>query len=122
MEQIRIEKGKRVPTDAEFIRWADDAAALVHRYGWEKRTIRPWSYPVTIVSIIEEAKEAPKSTFGSRGQTYLLAKGLTEILNYWEDRELHGVAIRGVVTGEVIKVYSDEVEFFLETGKFEVVK
>ena len=122
MEQIRIDTYNKIPSNEEFIRWANDAAALVNRYNWGDEKVRPWSYPITVASIIEDVYGAPLCTYGSKVELYLLAKGLTKILNAWEDKEINGVTLLRKDTGKVFKVDREDVEFFLETGKFEVVE
>lgn len=121
MEQIRVEISNRIPTNEEFIRWANDATALVDKYNWENIEVRPWSYPMTVINAIDYVRSAPQCTYGSKAELYLLAKGLTKILNSWEDRELNGVTLLRKDTGKVFKVNKDDVEFFLENGKYEIV-
>lgn len=122
MEQIRIEVGRKMPTDEEFIRWADDAAALIHKYEWEDRSVWPWNYPIPVTKIVNDIHGAAQYSFGSKWELYLLAKGLTDIFNKWEDKEINGVILLRKETGKVFKVDREDVEFFLETGKYEVVK
>ena len=122
MEQIRIDTPNKIPSNEEFMRWANDAAALVNRYNWGDEKVRPWGYPITVASIIEDVYGAPQCTYGSKVELYQLAKGLTKILNAWENTEVNGVAILRKLTGKILKVDADWVEIFLETGKYEVVE
>ena len=122
MRMMQIEVTKKMPNDDEFIRWSNDAAALVHKYEWEKRTVCPWSCPINVLDVIDQVNEAPQCTYGSKVEAYQLAKGLTKILNAWERQELEGIELKRKDTGKIIKVDPEDVEFFMETGKFEVIK
>jgi hypothetical protein len=124
MEQIKIKSGYRIPTDEEFIRWSDDAAALVQKYKWENKTVRPWSYPIEIIRLISDIRTAPQCTYGSKVELYLLAEGLTRILNRWEDTELNGVTLKNLKTGETFKIDKELADEMVQDlpERFEVVK
>lgn len=122
MEQIRIELGYKVPSDKEFIRWSNEAAALIRKYNWKGRKVSPWGYPERVEYIVEFVAQAPGSTYGSKSQMYLLAKGLTKILNSWEEAELNGIYLKRLSTGKVFKIGKDFAEFMLESGGYEVVE
>lgn len=124
MEQIKIELGYRIPTDEEFIRWSDDAAALVSKYNWEDKKVWPWNFPMSVVSIIDQVRTAPICTYGSKVDCYLLAKGLTDILNAWEKTELEGITLKNLKTGKTFKVDKGLTDEMMKDmpGRFEVVE
>lgn len=124
MEQIRIKSGYRIPTDEEFIRWSDDAAALVSKYNWEDKKVWPWNFPMSVVSIIDQVRTAPICTYGSKVECYLLAKGLTDILNAWEKTELEGITLKNLKTGKTFKIEKDFAEEIIKDmpGKYEVIE
>lgn len=122
MKQIEILKTNKIPTDEEFIRWANDAAALIYKYDWENRSVWPWNYPIPLTKIVNDIYDAPLYTYGSKVELYLLAKGLTNILNAWERTELEGVKIRSLKTGKVSKVDKDIAEELIAEGYAERVE
>lgn len=124
MEQIRIKSGYRIPTNEEFIRWSNDAAALVSKYNWEDKKVWPWSFPMSVVSIIDQVRTAPICTYGSKVECYLLAKGLTDILNSWEKTELEGITLKNLKTGKIFKIEKDFADEMIKDmpGKYEVVE
>ena len=124
MEQIKIESGYTIPTDEEFIRWSDDAAALVRKYNWVDRKVWPWNFPIEIADILEQIHTAPLCTYGSKVECYLLAKGLTDILNKWEEKELTGVTLKNLRTGKIFKIDKEFAEEMMKDmpGKYEVVE
>lgn len=124
MEMMKIEVAKRIPNDDEFIRWSNDAAALVHKYGWENRTVSPWSCPINVLDVINQVNEAPQCTYGSKCEAYLLAKGLTKIFNAWEDTEVNGMTLKNLKTGKIFKIDREMGELMMEDmpGKYEVIR
>lgn len=124
MKQIEIVKYSKIPTDEEFIRWSDDAAALVHKYNWEDKKVWPWSFPMSVVSIIDQVRTAPICTYSSKVECYLLAKGLTDILNAWEKIELEGITLKNLKTGKTFKIEKDFADEMMKDmpGKYEVIE
>jgi hypothetical protein len=124
MEQIKIESGRKIPTDEEFIRWSDEAAALVHKYDWENRSVWPWNYPIPVTKIINDIHGAAQYSFGSKWELYLLAKGLTDIFNAWEKKEIEGVTLKNLKTGKIFKIDKEFAEEMMKDmpGKYEVVE
>lgn len=124
MKQIIIEVGHKIPTDEEFIRWSDEATALIHKYSWENRSVWPWGNPIPVTKIVNDIRGAKQCSFGSQRELYLLAKGLTDILNKWEEKELTGVTLKNLRTGEIFKIDKDFAEMVMADmpGKYEVMK
>lgn len=124
MKQIKIESGRKIPTDEEFIRWSDEAAALVHKYDWENRSVWPWNYPIPVTKIINDIHGAAQYSFGSKWELYLLAKGLTDIFNAWEKKEIEGVTLKNLKTGNIFKVDKEFAEEMIKDmpGKYEVIE
>ncbi len=124
MEMMRIEAEYRIPLDDEFTRWSNDAAALVHKYGWEDRNVYPWSYPINVLKLISEVSDAPHCTYGSKVELYQLAKGLTRIFNSWENTEVNGMTLKNLRTGKIFKIDREMGELMMEDmpGKYEVIR
>ena len=124
MKQIKIESGRKIPTDEEFIRWSDEAAARVHKYDWENRSVWPWNYPIPVTKIINDIHGAAQYSFGSKWELYLLAKGLTDIFNAWEKKEIEGVTLKNLKTGNIFKVDKEFAEEMIKDmpGKYEVIE
>jgi len=124
VRQIVIELGHKVPTDEEFVRWSDEAAALVRKYNWVDRKVWPWNFPIEIADILEQIHTAPLCTYGSKVECYLLAKGLTDILNKWEEKELTGVTLKNLRTGKIFKISKECADEMMADmpGKYEVIE
>lgn len=124
MEQIRIELGHKMPTDEEFVRWSDEAAALIHKYDWENKSVWPWNYPIPVTKIVNDIHSAAQYSFSSKWELYLLAKGLTDILNKWEEKELTGVTLKNLRTGKIFKIEKDFADEMMKDmpGKYEVIE
>ena len=124
IKQIEIESGYKMPSDEEFVRWSDEAAALIHKYDWENRSVWPWNYPIPVTKIVNDIHGAAQYSFGSKWELYLLAKGLTDILNKWEENELTGVTLKNLRTGKIFKInkeFADEMMADMP-GKYEVIE
>jgi len=124
MEQIRIELGHKMPTDEEFVRWSDEAAALIHKYDWENKSVWPWNYPIPVTKVVNDIHGAAQYSFSSKWELYLLAKGLTDIFNAWEKKEIEGVTLKNLKTGNIFKVDKEFAEELVKDkpGKYEVVE
>lgn len=124
IKQIEIELGYKMPSDEEFVRWSDDAAALIHKYDWENRSVWPWNYPIPVTKIVNDIHDAAQYSFGSKWELYLLAKGLTDILNKWEETELNSVMLKNLRTGKVFKISKESADEMMADmpGKYEVVE
>ena len=115
MEKMKCAGTSLIPSDAEFIRWSDEAAAMVEKYNWYDREVMPWSWLEKVTDIIAQVASGVGSTNGSKQMLWSLANGLTDIMNHWENTELNGVTIQNLKTGKTFKVDKDMADIFFES-------
>ena len=122
IKQMEVEIGNKIPTDTEFIKWANSAAALVRKYNWEDVKVYPWNYPIAVSSLINDAYDAPNCSYGSKVQIWSVTRKLTDILNAWEYTEMYGVKVRSLKTGRVSMMDRDIAEELIAEGYAERVE
>ena len=115
MEKMKCVGTSLIPSDAEFIRWSNEAAVMVEKYSWYDREVMPWSWLEKVTDIIAQVASGVGSTIGSKQMLWSLANGLTDIMNHWEDTELNGVIIQNLKTGKTFKVDKDAADIFFES-------
>lgn len=64
-----------------------EAERMIEQYGWQERTVHPYSFPMKITKIIADLKDYDNCTSGSKDYLIALANGLAEIMNKWEEAE-----------------------------------
>lgn len=122
IKQMEVEIGNKIPTDTEFIKWANSAAALVRKYNWEDVKVHPWNYPIAVSSLIDDVYDAPNCSYGSKVQIWSVARKLTDILNAWEYTEMYGTKVRSLKTGRVSMMDRDIAEELIAEGYAERVE
>ena len=115
MEKMKCVGTSLIPSDAEFIRWSDEAAAMVEKYNWYDREVMPWSWLEKVTDIIAQVASGVGSTNGSKQMLWSLANGLTDIMNHWEQTELYGIIVMNLNSGKIFKVDKDMADFFYES-------
>ncbi len=93
-------------TAAEVSALADEMDQMVQRYGWQDRTVMPWSgVKMSVAEITRNMRDFSRCSKGSKLYLIDLANGLVDIMNAWEEHELEPkMEVRNVRTGKVLKV------------------
>lgn len=105
----KIEKRADV---AEFIKTAE---SMIVKYGWQDKTVHPYSYPMKVTKIIEDLKDYDKCTEGSKDYLIALANGLVPIMNSWEEYEhAEKITVRIKKSGKITKITADDLEMFAD--------
>ena len=101
----------------EMFELIDEAERMIAKYGWEERTVYPYSFPMKVTKIIAECKDFDICTSGTREYLVQLANGLVPILNAWEDHENRPkIDVRILATGKIVSVEKDIGMVFIEEG------
>ena len=123
MEKLR--NGKflhQIATNEEVASFASAANAMIEKYGWQDRKVWPYSYPEKVTKIVNELKDFPACTFGSKQYLITLANGLADILEAWEKQELEPkLTIRIVRNGKIVECGEDIARQLIEDGVAEAV-
>ena len=90
--------------------------AMVKKYNWYERTVRPYSWDVKVTKILHEVADYGKCTKASQSYLNSLANGLVEIMNAWEEYELEDEVVVELTTGEVKTVKRSVAELFIGAG------
>lgn len=102
-----------------FISEAED---MIERYGWQERTVTPYSTPEKVTKIVNELRDYDGCTYGSKLYLLALANGLAEIMEAWERHELEEkITIRVKRSGKIVKVGVELAREFIEEGLAEAV-
>lgn len=97
-----------------------EAESMIKKYGWEEKTVHPWSYPIKVTSIIDDLKDYDLCTTGSKHQIISLVNGLADILNAWEKYEL-APKKKIIANGKVKEVECNLAEELVKEGLAEWV-
>lgn len=90
-----------------------DAEEMINKYGWQDKTVTPYSFPVKVTKIIDDLKDYTRCTEGSQDYLISLANGLPRILNKWEEYEnTPKIKVKIKKSGKIIEICEDELETF----------
>ena len=120
----KLKTGKFVnnlATTEEVNAFVQEATRMVNTYGWQERTVCPWSVPEKVTKTIAYISDFSHCTFSSKQMLITLANGLVHTLNAWEKTELEGVKVRIVKTGKVLTLDKEAAELYFELGLAEAV-
>lgn len=92
-----------------------EAVRMVEAYGWQERTVMPYSYPVRVTKILNDFAEFDRCTSGSKCYLIALVNGLVDILNAWEQQEQKPKA-RFLVNGKEVVMTEDWFDIMDEIG------
>ena len=131
MEKLRTGKwASDLATAAEVKAFREEARAIVAKYGWEDRTVAPYSRYEPVLDIVNYACDKDgadtydNSTHSSKQLIIAMLNGLVPILNAWEknhlDLEANGIQMR-LKGGKITKVFPEFVDFYLESGMAELI-
>ena len=87
--------------------FVSEAERMIADYGWEDRTVMPYSRPEKISRLLRRISQYDRCTEDSRWLLEAEANGLAEIMNHWEVTELTGVGIIIIETGKYRKIERD---------------
>ena len=131
MEKLRTGKWASDLATAEEVKsFREEARAMIAKYGWEDRTVCPYSREEPILDIVNYACDRngtdtyENSTHSSKQYIIAMRNGLVSIMNAWEknhfDLETNGVQMR-LKSGKITKVLPEVVDFYLECGIGELI-
>lgn len=90
-----------------------DAEAMIVKYGWQEKTVMPYSFKMKVTKIIDDLKDYSRCTRGSQEYLISLANGLAPIMNKWEEYEnAKKITVRIRKSGKIIRITADELELF----------
>jgi hypothetical protein len=107
MEQLTVISTHRIPTDEQFVAWADEARSMIAKYGWEDRKVAPYGHAESLVKMVDDIGDAEACTYDSKEYLWSLADGLTRILNIWEENIVNGYDVVNPKTGEITRFDRD---------------
>ena len=94
-------------------KFIDTAENMIEKYGWQKKVVYPYSFPVKVTKIISDLKDFDSCTRGSQEYLISLANGLAPIMNEWEEREQEEkIDCRIKKSGKIIRLSPDMVIIF----------
>lgn len=102
-----------------FIKEAD---RMITEYGWQERTVLPYSFPVKVTDIIDKLKKVHFYTKSSRDIIIAEANGLPNILNYWEQVAVAPkVTVRYFTSGKVKEISKIVADDLVDVGMVEII-
>lgn len=100
---------------AEVELFIKEAESMIEKYGWQEKTVRPYSFNVKVTKIIADLKDYRRCTSGSQEYLISLANGLAKILNSWEEFEnKEKIEVRSKKTGKIGKICKEDLEMFAD--------
>lgn len=85
-------------------KFVKDGWAMVKKYGWYDRTVRPYNWNEKVTKILHEVADYGKCTKCSQLYLNSLANGLVDIMNAWEKFELEDDVKVEMIDGSVVTV------------------
>lgn len=119
----RLNNGRyQIATSGEVRAFIKEASGMVEKYGWQDRTVMPYSYPEKVTKIINELRDYDRCTHGSKLYLIALANGLAEIMEAWERHELEPkMTVRSKKTGKIVEISLEVARELIEDGYVEAV-
>ena len=104
---------------AEFAKirraWVAEADRMIAEHGWQEKTVAPYGFATKVTEIVDRVRDYDSYEAGSRGIIYAEAKGLTRVLNAWEEYEkAPKVEVRRKSDGKVGKILIEDLPLFGE--------
>lgn len=97
------------------------AEEMVERYGWQERTVMPYSWPEKVTKLLWQCKQFYDCTPGSRDYLIDLWNGLADILNAWDAQEQVAVTVRILHNGKIRRLDPEFAEMLVQEGKAEYI-
>lgn len=128
MEKLRTGKWD-MASAAEVAAFREEAREMIAKYGWEDRTVMPYSWPEPVLNVvnygvIEGVDDYEELDRYNKAYVLSMLNGLVPILNAWErnhlELEANGVEMR-LKNGKITKVLPEFIEFYLESGIAEMI-
>ena len=108
----------QIATADEVKAFVDEAERMIEKYGWQDRTMMPFSWADNVMKLIGYVKDYERCSFGSKQYLITLANGMIDVLMAWEKQELAPkIAVRIVKTGVIKEM---EIDFAKELIDLEV--
>lgn len=99
----------------EVLAFINEADRMISTYGWEEKTVFPYSFPVKVTKIIDDLRCFDNCSESSKDYLVSLANGLPNLMNHWEERELEPqVRVRFTNTGREKTIPQSDVDTFTE--------
>lgn len=96
---------------ADLLKQVSIAEGMVEKYGWQDKTVTPYSFAVKVTKILADCKDYYECTLGSRDYLISLFNGLVPILNSWEKYEnTPKISVLIKSTGKVVKMLPEDVD------------
>lgn len=104
----------------EFV---EEAERMIGEYGWQDRTVMPWAgCSLKITRIINDLKDFDRCTNGSKYEIIVLANGLAEIMNTWEEHEREPkVTVKSLRSGKIMRISREFAEELAEEGLIKII-
>lgn len=94
----------------EFIKIAEN---MITKYGWQEKTVHPYSFSMKVTKIIDDLKDYDRCTKGSKEYLISLANGLAPILNSWEEYEnAEKITVRVKKSGKIAQILAEDLDAF----------
>ena len=119
----RLKSGRYInATVAEVNAFVKEAEQMIEKYGWQEKTVMPYSFPVKVTKILRDLRDYGRCTKGSQLYLISLANGLAEIMEAWEKYELaEKVTIRIIKSGKLAQFTPEVAQEFIADGMAELV-
>ena len=103
---------------SEVDSFVKEAEGMIRKYNWEERIVHPYpNCPLKVTKIISDLKDYDRCTSGSKDYLILLANGLADIMNAWEEHELAPkIKVRSLKSGKIHEVEEWMAKMLIEDG------
>lgn len=106
--------------------FVEEADRMIETYGWQDRTVAPYMHAEPLMKYIGWLKDYDKCTSGSKAHLVILANGLADVLNAWEDHEKAATVkcrlLRGKHAGETRMCEPWMADMLAEDGAVEIIE
>lgn len=116
----------RYGVGAQVASFVEEAERMIGEYGWQDRTVSPYMHAEPLVKYIGWLKEYDRCTRGSKEHLVLLANGLADVMNAWEEHEKAATVkcrlLRGEHVGETRMYEPWMADMLVEDGAVEIIE
>lgn len=124
MEKLRNGKWSHQKASAEEVaQVVEEIKAMIAKYGWEERTVRPYSYSMTLKELVESDGWNNFKHYNASSRQLIISEinGVIEMLNIWEAQESEEKVTVRLINGNEITYPKSVADELIEIGMAEAV-
>ena len=110
-----VYKADKAQFAADRKEWLAEADRMIAEHGWQEMTVTPYGFATKVTELVDRLRDYDSYTEDSRWVILSEIRGLTRVLNAWEEYEkAPKVEVRRKSDGKVIRIRIEDIPLFGE--------